>query len=125
MINSKFLTLNETAQRKYAVLFSYINIAFSIILTLVYTPFFLRMLGQNEYGLYSLATSVIGYLAILDLGFGNAIVVYTAKYIASGEIEKEKKLHGTVFSVYLCMSAISLIIGLLLIFFTPQILAKN
>ncbi|MBQ7674983.1 MAG: oligosaccharide flippase family protein, partial [Campylobacter sp.] len=121
MINSKFLTLNETAQRRYAVLFSYINIAFSIILTLVYTPFFLRMLGQNEYGLYSLATSVIGYLAILDLGFGNAIVVYTAKYIASGEIEKEKKLHGTIFSIYLIMSIVAIIVGGLSVIFADKI----
>ncbi|MBP3208152.1 MAG: oligosaccharide flippase family protein [Campylobacter sp.] len=122
---TSILNSEPTAQRKFGVVLSYINIFISTILMLVYTPFFLRIMGQSEYGLYSLASSVIGYLAILDLGFGNAIVVYTAKYIASGEIEKEKKLHGTVFSVYLCMSAISLIIGLLLIFFTPQIFGEK
>lgn len=122
---ASILNSEPATQRKFGVVLSYVNIFISTILMLVYTPFFLRIMGQSEYGLYSLASSVIGYLAILDLGFGNAIVVYTAKYIASGEIEKEKKLHGTVFSVYLCMSAISLIIGLLLIFFTPQIFGEK
>ena len=38
---------------------------------------------QSEYGLYSLVTSVISYLTILDFGFGNAIIIYTTKYRVS------------------------------------------
>ncbi|MDA3042874.1 MULTISPECIES: oligosaccharide flippase family protein [unclassified Campylobacter] len=123
MVN--FFNAPPATQRKVAVGLSYIDIFISTILMFVYTPFFLRALGQGEYGLFSLASSVIGYLAILDLGFGNAIVVYTAKYIASGETEKEKKLHGTIFSIYLAMSAISLIVGLVLIFFASQIFGEK
>lgn len=37
----------------------------------------LRMMGQGEYGLYSLVASVVSYLTMLDFGFGNAIVRYT------------------------------------------------
>ena len=122
---TSILNSEPTAQRKFGVVLSYVDIFISTILMFAYTPFFLRALGQSEYGLFSLASSVIGYLAILDLGFGNAIVVYTAKYIASGEIKKEKKLHDTIFSVYLTMSAISLIIGLVLIFFASQIFGEK
>ena len=59
---------------------SYISIIINTIVQLLYTPFLISKLGQSEYGLYSLIASVIGYLTVLDLGFGNAIVVYTAKY---------------------------------------------
>ena len=40
------------------------------LIQLLYTPLLIRKLGQGEYGLYSLVYSIIGYLTILDLGFG-------------------------------------------------------
>ena len=97
----------ESNQRKLGAFLSYLSIIISTIVQLLYTPFLIRMLGQSEYGLYSLVSSVIGYLTVLDLGFGNAIVVFTAKYRANKEYEKEKKLHG-MFLVIFC------IIGLML-----------
>ena len=33
---------------------------------------------------------MISYLTILDLGFGNAIIVYTSKYLAKNDKENEK-----------------------------------
>lgn len=59
---------------KAGAILNYIAICLNMVVGLIYTPFMLRMLGQSEYGLYSLASSVIAYLAVLDLGFGNAII---------------------------------------------------
>ena len=69
----------EDRQLKIGVILNYVIIALNGLVGIVYTPYMLRMLGQSEYGLYSLAASVIAYLSILDLGFGNAVVRYTAK----------------------------------------------
>ena len=79
-------------QLKAGAVLNYVVILLNTLVGLVYTPFMLRTLGQSEYGLYSLIASVIGYLTVLDLGFGNAIVVYTAKYRAQGKVEEEKIL---------------------------------
>ena len=78
---------------KLGAILSYVIIALNMITGIFYTPYLTRMLGQSEYGLYSLVASVISYLTILDLGFGNAIIVYTSKYIAKKDKEKENKLH--------------------------------
>ena len=67
-------------QRKMGAVLSYFSIIISTVITLIYTPFMLRCIGQSEYGLYSLVSSIVGYLTIFDLGFGNAIVVFTARY---------------------------------------------
>ena len=75
-----FSAFSPTAQRQLGVILSYANIAISTLFTLFYTPFLIRALGQSEFGLYSLSSNFIGYLAILDLGFGNALVVFTAKF---------------------------------------------
>ena len=69
-------------QIKLGSVLSYISIALNVLVALLYTPFLLRMLGQNEYGLYSLVASIVAYLTVLDLGFGNAIVRYISNYRA-------------------------------------------
>ena len=52
----------------------------------------LDMLGQAEYGLYSLAHSAVAYLSLLSFGFGSTIIRYIAKYNAEGNKEAEEIL---------------------------------
>jgi len=106
--------MNESKERKAGAILSYISIIVNTLIQLLYTPFLLRNLGQSEYGLYSLAASIIGYLTILDLGFGNAIVVYTSKYRAQKKEKEEKKLHGMFNIVFKIIGIISAILGLIL-----------
>ncbi|MBF6677312.1 lipopolysaccharide biosynthesis protein [Campylobacter sputorum] len=108
-MNSKITSVNE---RKVGAVLTYINIFLNTLIMLFYTPFLLKTLGQSEFGLYSLALSIMNYLVILDLGFGNAIVVFTSKFLAKNEQEKQKILYGTVFVTYLFMSCIAFIIGI-------------
>lgn len=108
--------MKKTNQRKAGAVLSYVSIIANTVVQMLYTPFMLRMLGQSEYGLYSLATSVIGYLTVLDLGFGNAIVVYSAKFRASNEIEKEKKMLGMFKIIFYIIGGIVALLSLLLYF---------
>ena len=108
-------------ERKTGAVLSYVSIILSTLVQLLYTPLLTRMLGQSEYGLYSLVSSIIGYLTVLDLGFGNAIIVYTAKYRAEKKYEEEKKLHGMFFVVYLIIGLVAGILGIILYFLVPTI----
>lgn len=93
-------------QLKAGAILSYISIILNTIVGLVYTPFMLRMMGQSEYGLYSLVAITVEYLTILDFGFGNAIIRYTAKYKALNEKEKEYDLNGMFLIVYTVLGVI-------------------
>lgn len=115
--------MNESKQRKVGAILSYVSIIVSTLVQLVYTPFLIRMLGQSEYGLYSLVYSIIGYLTVLDLGFGNAIVVYTAKYRAQKKYDEEKKLHGMFFVIFCFIGIIAGILGLVLYFNVENLFA--
>ena len=108
--------MSNSNERKRGAILSYLSIILSTVVQLVYTPLLIRMLGQSEYGLYSLVSSVIGYLTVLDLGFGNAIVVFTAKYRANKEYDKEKKLHGMFLVIFCVIGLIAGLLGLLLYF---------
>jgi O-antigen/teichoic acid export membrane protein len=76
-------------QLKAGAVLSYAILGLNNVIGLLYTPYMLRMMGQSEYGLYSLVASVVAYLTILDLGFGNAIIRYTAKFRAEGKTEEQ------------------------------------
>ena len=74
------IKLEESRQRKTGSVLSYVALFVNVLVQLLYTPFLISKIGQSEYGLFSIVSSIIGYLAVLDLGFGSAIVVYTTKY---------------------------------------------
>lgn len=103
-------------QLKAGVVLNYVVIFLNTVVGLLYTPYMLRMMGQSEYGLYSLVASVIAYLTILDLGFGNAIVRYTAKFRAEKKTEEQYEMFGMFFLLYLVIGIIAFGIGLGLYF---------
>ena len=76
-------------QRRWGAVLSYVNIILTVVVGLLYTPLMLRLLGQSEYGLYSLIGSVVGYLSVLDMGLGNTLVRYTAKNRVDGTTQRE------------------------------------
>lgn len=75
---------------------SYINLGLGTVIPFIYTPIMLRMLGQAEYGLFSLASSAVSYLSLLSFGFGSTIIRYISKYRA--EKDKNQKKRHLVFS---------------------------
>lgn len=103
-------------QLKAGVVLNYVVIFLNTVVGLLYTPYMLRMMGQSEYGLYSLVASVIAYMTVLDLGFGNAIVRYTAKFRAEKKTEEQYEMFGMFFLLYLVIGIIAFGIGLGLYF---------
>lgn len=103
-------------QIKAGAFLNYIIIGLNAIVGLLYTPYMLHKLGQSEYGLYSLVASVISYLTLMDFGFGNAVVRYTAKYRAEGKNEEQYSLFGMLILIYICISALATTGGLILYF---------
>lgn len=98
-------------QLKAGAALNYVSIILHMIVGLIYTPFMLRMLGQSEFGLYSLAASIIAYLTVLDLGFGNAIVRYTAKFRAEGKQREQEEMFGMFLMLYIGIGLIAMVAG--------------
>lgn len=99
------------SQIKSGALLSYVVLVLNNLVGLLYTPFMLRMMGKSEYGLYSIAASIVAYLTILDLGFGNAIVRYTAKFRAENKQEEQYEMFGMFFLLYCGIGLIALLAG--------------
>jgi O-antigen/teichoic acid export membrane protein len=72
------------------------------------------MLGQSEYGLYSLVSSVLAYLTIMDFGFSNSIIRYTAKLRAEKNERKTYELFGMFLFLYVIIGVITVVIGFIM-----------
>ena len=101
-------------QLKIGAILSYTVLILNMLVGILYTPILTKSLGQSEYGIYSMVASIITMLTVLDFGFGNAIIVYTNKYKAQKNKEKEQKLHGMFFLIYTVIGVIAGIIGIIL-----------
>ena len=112
-------------QRRVGAVLSYVYIAVNMLVMLVYQPIVLRILGSSEYGLYQLTASVINYLTVMDLGFGNGIVVFSTKYRATGKYEEEKRLLGMFFVIFVGIGIVATCAGLVLTFNAHRIFAAS
>lgn len=115
---------HSSSQLRIGAILNYAIIVLNTVVGLLYTPYMLRMMGQSEYGLYSIVASVISYLTILDLGFGNAIIRYTAKYRAENKVKEQYEMFGMFFVLYSVIGVISFLIGLGL-YFNVDVLFQN
>ena len=101
-------------QRSLGVVLQYVQMALSILISLIYTPVMLRILGQYEYGIYNLASSIIAYLSLLSLGFGASYIRYYSIYQKDEDKGKIKQLNGLYFVVFFIIGLLALVCGLFL-----------
>lgn len=117
--------MKESKERKTGVVLSYVSIFVNTVIQLLYMPLLIKKLGNSEYGIYSLVASVIGYLAVLDLGFGDAIIMYTARYRTQKKFNKEKKLHGMFLVIFSIIGVVVSILGFILFLNVDEIFGNS
>lgn len=86
-------------------LLSYGAIAFNIIAGLLYTPWMIRTVGDDQYALYALAISIIN-LFMMDFGIGASVTRFLSNYYARSEQEKADRFMGLVYKVFFLISAV-------------------
>ncbi|KQR91854.1 hypothetical protein ASG01_12675 [Chryseobacterium sp. Leaf180] len=104
------------SQIKQGAILSYVSIFLTNVVGLFLTPFIIKSLGNSEYGLYTLIGSLVAYLTLMDLGMNNTIVRFVAKYRAENDHHSERNFLGTVMLIYLVISVILILLGLLFYF---------
>lgn len=99
---------------------SYFTIAFNMIAGLIYTPWMISQIGQSNYGLYTLATSLIT-MFVIDFGMSAAVTRFVSKYNAAGDQNSVNNLLGIVYKLYLLIDAFIFTVLLVVSFFLETI----
>lgn len=103
-------------QIKIGSILSYLQMACNVIIQLVYTPIMIRLLGQNEYGLYQTVASTVSMLSILSLGFNSGYIRYYAIYNKQKKYKSINSLNGLFLIIFLMIGFVALLCGLFLTF---------
>ncbi len=101
-------------QVRIGAVMSYINMAIGTLIPMFYTPVMLQLLGQDEYGLYKLSSSVTSYLSLISFGIGSAVVRYLTKYRTERDKEGEENIFGLFNIIFAIISAIALVVGVVI-----------
>lgn len=112
--------MSTSKQFKVGALISYAAIAINIITGLLYTPWMIHSIGRENFGLYTLALSVIT-LFVFDFGLSSAVTRFISKYLAEGRQDKANNCLGLVYRLYVFIDVVLFCVLLCVFFFIPHI----
>lgn len=101
-------------QLKVGVVLSYVSRIIQTVVGLLYTPLMIRLLGQSDYGLYNIATSIISYLGILNFGFGSAYMRFYSRFKVKEDTERIAVLNGMFFIIFSLLGMLVVVAGVIL-----------
>ena len=89
---------------KSGFILSYISIFIQSIISILYTPVMLRLLGESNYGLLQLAVSTMSSLSILSFGFGSSYMRFYSQYKADNDNNAISVLNGMFTIIFISVS---------------------
>lgn len=97
---------------KMGSILSYLQMALSIVIGVLYTPIMIKLLGQSEYGLYNTVASTISMLSLLSLGFNSGYIRYYTRYKVKRNTEAINRLNGLFLIIFGVIALIAMMCGL-------------
>jgi len=91
------------------------NIADVILLPflmLLFTPFFIKNLGTDQYGIWMFVNSIIASIGIVNMGLGDASIKFVSKYRALNDTPNINRIVNTTFSLSLFLLLIIILLGI-------------
>ncbi|HEY6881885.1 MAG TPA: oligosaccharide flippase family protein [Polyangiales bacterium] len=92
-----------------------------LLLSLISSPFMVRELGSEFYGLLALLTSVVAPLGLMDLGMGEATIKYVAESLGRQDMRQVEHYLRTMLTMNVAMG----LLGWLVLFFLSRVLVER
>src|SRR5947209_6897581 len=96
------------------------GISLKIIVNIALIPILITTLGVKDYGLYVLIINMLDLAWVMDFGFTSGIVKVTGSYRSLEQHEEVREILETGQWLYILMTVIFCLIGLLLRQFLPD-----
>lgn len=111
-IRSFLLEGDERSRKMKRNTFSMLLVkGFSILVSLAYIPMMLKAVDRTDYGVLLTLTSIVQWVAMLDIGLGNGLRNSIAQNLAKNEYDKAKE------SISSCYAALSLYVSIIVVLF--------
>ncbi len=105
--------------RRFAgnALWSILGVLVGLVAGLLLSPYIIRKLGSEGYGVWSLAFSLTAYYGFLDFGLRSAIVNYTAREFAHGNHAKINEFLSTALAF---SAGVTVLLGFVIALLAPR-----
>lgn len=104
---------------------SYLGFFAQAATALLLTPFLVHRLGDVEFGLWVLLTTILGYFQLLELGIIPAVLRFVAHHKARNEAREVDAIIGSAFHFLILLSIASVPIVALVARFAPDALGLH
>lgn len=101
--------MDSKKQIKNGAVISYIAIIINIIASFLYTPWMVHSIGKSDYGLYTLAVSLISVF-LMDFGIGSVVTRFASKYRVDNDTNSINNLLGIVFKLFIVIDIVIFVI---------------
>ncbi len=101
----------KSSQIKAGVILSYLQLGLNAVISLAYTPVMIRLLGQSEYGAYTVASSTIAYLGLLNFGLSSSYIRFYTRYKKQEDELGIARLNGIFLAVYTLIALVAFAAG--------------
>lgn len=112
-------------QLKSGVVLSYTQMILSNLISIIFTPVIIRLLGQDEYGVMSLAGAIIGYLSLLNLGLGSSYNYFYHKRKKESDENGVAKLNGMYITIFSVIGLVVIVAGMFIVFNARSVLGSE
>jgi O-antigen/teichoic acid export membrane protein len=94
---------------------NWVLVAATIAATYVLTPFTIKTLGEEGYGVWTIIASMTGYISLLALGVPMACVRYLAQHVAERDTRTLNAMIGSCAVLYIFMGVMAMVVGAVLL----------
>lgn len=100
------------------VIFNLLGYGLPLLLALIIIPVLIKNLGDEKFGILTLAWVIIGYFSFFDFGIGRALTKIVAEKIG---IDCTEEIPSIFWTSFFMMLAVSVFITIILLFFAPYL----
>lgn len=86
---------------------------------LVVTPIIVGALGTEQFGIWALIGSILGFIGLLDLGIGPSVIRFAAEQRGRDAREETSELTSTAFAIYLGLALVTTLLAVVLAWLLP------
>lgn len=116
---------NKKNEIKIGMILNYLSMAIEGIVIFFLNPFIIRKLGQETYGIYTLMTSLSGYLSLFELGLGTTIVRFLSKYNAENNVKDRDTFLSMTFIIYFIITLFIIGFAVILYYSIGNLFSKS
>jgi O-antigen/teichoic acid export membrane protein len=95
--------------------------AATLVSGLVVTPIILGALGTEQFGIWAVIGSILGFIGLLDFGIGPSLIRFAAEQRGRGARDETSELTSTALAIYLGLALLSVLLAVLLALLLPLV----